>query len=314
MLPSLLHCLQAPVEAESVESATEWVQHWRGWAAEGWPAFELALRAGFAADRVAWAFAGGYQAALRAMAPAIADGVIVTLCATEQGGNQPRDIQTTVTPDGAAVRLNGRKRWSTLAPVASHLLVVAIDGSDEARAAAAAKGHPVLRLVRVATSTPGVLIQTMAATAFAPEVPHAEIELQAIGVTRGDVLPGDGFAQYLKPFRTAEDLFVNAACLAYLIREARAHRWPSALIEAQLSALCALGALSGQPFDSPAVHLSLAGTLDAAARIYEAVDALWPDASSSAPAERRWRRDRALFGVASSARAQRTARAWSALS
>ena len=45
-------------------------------------------------------------------------------------------------------------------------------------------------------------------TPFAPEIPHARITLANVTVRDEDVLPGDGYARYLKPFRTIEDTFV----------------------------------------------------------------------------------------------------------
>ncbi len=45
-----------------------------------------------------WAFAGGYQAALRALRPELPHDSMVALCVTEEAGNRPRDIRTTITP------------------------------------------------------------------------------------------------------------------------------------------------------------------------------------------------------------------------
>ena len=40
--------------------------------------------------------------------------------------------------------------------------------------------------------------------AFVPEISHAEVELDRVKVSDADVLPGDGYDDYLKPFRTIE--------------------------------------------------------------------------------------------------------------
>ena len=78
-----------------------------------------------ATDRAAWAFATGYQAALRALVPGLADDVLAAFCVTEAGGNRPRDIQTTFRDAGdGTLSITGAKRWSTLGPESTLLLVV----------------------------------------------------------------------------------------------------------------------------------------------------------------------------------------------
>ena len=79
----------------------------------------LAIAGGFAADRVGWAFASGYQAALRALVPGLSHDTLAAFCVTEAEGNRPRDIRTTIVPqpDGT-LRIDGSKRWTTLGPPA----------------------------------------------------------------------------------------------------------------------------------------------------------------------------------------------------
>ena len=122
-----------------------------------------ALVAGVRADRVAYAFAGGYRLALEALT---GDARDAALCVTEAGGNHPRAIATTFA-DG---RVTGVKQWATGADRAATLLVVrekAGEGTD---------GRPQLVLVRVATAAPGVTIEA-ASAAFVPEIAHAKVTL-----------------------------------------------------------------------------------------------------------------------------------------
>ncbi len=49
---------------------------------------DRALAGGSAADRLGYAFASGYTEALRALVPGLTG--VAALCATEEGGNQPR--------------------------------------------------------------------------------------------------------------------------------------------------------------------------------------------------------------------------------
>ena len=101
-----------------------------------------ALAAGRAADRLGFAFAAGYQAAIRALVPQVPRGSLASFCVTEEKGNHPRQIETTAVTLGDRVTLHGKKRWSTMAPLASLLVVIARTGADEA-------GRPVLRAMLV---------------------------------------------------------------------------------------------------------------------------------------------------------------------
>src|SRR5262245_60367021 len=84
-----------------------------------------AAAAGFAADRLGYAFAGGYRAALARLVPAVRGNAC--LCATEPGGAHPRYIKAALErlPDADAYRLDGTKTWVTLGTEADELLVVA---------------------------------------------------------------------------------------------------------------------------------------------------------------------------------------------
>src|SRR5262249_56454595 len=89
--------------------------------------------------------------------------------------------------------LSGQKRWSTMAPVASVLLVAAHEGADES-------GRKRFKLVRVDARAAGVVIQRMPPTRFIPGIPPAEPQLNHVPVSADAVLPGDGYADYVKRF------------------------------------------------------------------------------------------------------------------
>jgi len=256
---------------------------------------DRALRGGHAADGVGPAFVAGYGAALAALVPGVA--ARTSLCATEQGGAHPRAIATTLA-DG---RLRGRKTWATLAHQAELLLVVASTGADE-------RGRNRLRLVRVRADAPGVTITPMPAPPFAPEIGHAEVVLD-VAVAADDVLPGDGYDDYLKPFRTVEDVHVHAALLGWVLALAERHAWPHELIERLLAVAAALRALAAAPPLAPATHLALAGAI---ATTRELLDRA-PWASLDPDAHARWQRDRPLLDVAGRARAARLEAAWRAV-
>ncbi len=86
--------------------------------------------------------------------------------------------------------------------------------------------RPLLKAGTRALRCPGVRLLPMPATRFVPEVPHARVQLDDVHVEDDELLPGDGYDAYVKPFRSIEDMHVTLAVLAYLLREARQRGWP----------------------------------------------------------------------------------------
>lgn len=296
--------LQAPPRTHACESLRDWWPRWRAIAARHRDPVERAIAGGGDADRLGWAFAAGYQAALRALLPALPDDVIAALCVTEAEGNQPKAVRATLAPEGAGFRVSGEKRWTTLGPEGGLFIVIAREaGSPEER--------PALKAVLLRSGAVGLSILPMPPTRFVPEVPHARIRLENVRVEPLDVLAGDAYARYVKPFRTVEDIHVHAATLAYLLAEARARSWPAGWIERAAAALQALKGLAALDALAPETHIALAGALAIGEGLVEEADRLWAAQQDEAAA--RWRRDRELLGVAGKARELRLAAAWRAL-
>jgi len=300
MLPQLT---PAQAAARPCESVAEWWPRHRCIAAEHAGTLEQAIVGGFVADRVGWAFASGYQAALHALFPDAPADRLCALCVTEADGNSPKAIKSRLDRSGETWKLNGAKRWTTLGPEGSLFFVAARDEAASTERAA-------IRLARVPSDSPGLQIQAMPATKFVPEVPHAQLKFDDVRVDM--LLPGDGYDLYVKPFRTVEDIHVQAAVLAYLMREAQRLSWPEHWIERLSALLAALSTLSNMPAAQPETHIGLAGALRISAGLVEEAEAFWLK-SSADPAALRWRRDRELLQVAGRARELRTQRAWEQL-
>ena len=266
---------------------------------------DRAIAAGFSADRVAWAFASGYQAALHALFPGAPEDRICALCVTEAEGNSPKAIKSSLRRNGNDWLLSGAKRWTTLGPDGALFFVAARDE-------AASRERAALRVARVASGSRGLKTETMPPTRFVPEVPHAQLQFDNIAVAGDAILPGDGYDNYVKPFRTVEDLHVNAAILAYLLREARRLSWPAAWLERTAATLFSFLELSGEDASSPVTHIALAGALSVASGLIGETEDFWGKAQSD-PASPRWQRDRDLLKVAGSARELRATRAWDRL-
>lgn len=257
---------------------------------------DLALVGGFRADRLGYAFASGYHAAHRFLFPMLPTDRPCALCATEPGGAHPSAIQTRLSDTGAGPRLTGEKTFVTLGTRAELLLVVATEGQD-------AQGRNRLRMVAVDAKRPGVRVTALPELPFVPEVPHAELALEDVAVTPADVLPGDGYVRYLKPFRTVEDCHVHLALLGWLVQVARRSGWPEPVREELLAlAVMMRGLAQADPSDA-ATHLALGGALDLAKRALERCEPLW--AQADAPTRERWARDRKLLDIAGKVRAKR---------
>jgi len=299
-----------PLALEPIASVEAWwTRHRQARAALELP-FDRAISGGAACDRLGYAFASGYHEALRALVPTLAPDQKAGLCITEEGGAHPKAIQARLSSAGqGAWRLNGRKRYASLATHADVLLVAA--RLEEPHAA-----RPVLRIVSVPARAEGVRLETMPSMSFVPEIPHAQLDLEDVHVDSGRVLPGDGYAMYIKPFRTVEDVHVHGALLGYLIRSARQFRFGDEVLARLLAIGASLRGLAVRASESgdwlsPMLHLELAGVLAETRELALAHEPLWANAPG---AEReRWQRDLPLLNVAESARAKRTEVAWQRL-
>jgi hypothetical protein len=276
---------------------------------------DRALWAGFEADRLGFAFVGGYRAALDALisfaagatgaaTPLPALALRLSLAATESGGAHPRAIALSLTSHGDRLLLDGEKTFATLASIADELLVVASEGSSQ-------NGKNSLRVVRVRTDAPGLTITDRAPTPFAPEIPHARLHFAGVAVAAADLLPGDGYSIYLKPFRTIEDVHVLAATLGYLLKVARAYEFRRSVVEDAFALAVGLRSAHLAGPLAPETHIALAGLFHQARQLISEHDGEWE--KTDFDTRDRWRRDLGLLAVAEGARGQRTEAAWKAL-
>jgi hypothetical protein len=286
------------------DSVADWWPRHRAIAAEHPDTVQQAIVGGFVADRLGWAFASGYQAALRALFPDAPADRICALCVTEADGNSPKAIKSSLRRDGGW-QLNGAKRWTTLGPDGALFFVAARDE-------AASRERPAIRLVKVPSGAAGLKVENMPATRFVPEVPHARLQFENLAIGDGDILPGDGYDLYVKPFRTVEDIHVQAAVLAYLMREGQRLTWPEHWIERLSALLAGFSTLSNMPASHAETHIGLAGALAISAGLIGETEAFWLK-SPADPATLRWQRDKELLTVAGKARELRTRRAWDKL-
>ena len=147
--------------------------------------------------------------------------------------------------------------------------MVASEGQD-------AQGRNRLRMVMIDARREGVQASTCSpATPFVPEVPHAELQLPRWRWP-GEVLPGDGYTRYLKPFRTVEDCHVHAALLGWLLQVGRRSGWPERVQDEVLALAVTMRGLALADPASSAVHVALGGALDLFQRLVKGLEERWP--------------------------------------
>tara|TARA_R110000868_G_scaffold85919_2_gene241340 strand:- start:1105 stop:1992 length:888 start_codon:yes stop_codon:yes gene_type:complete len=252
---------------------------------------QLALSGGRLAATPGLAFLAGYQGALRALWPA-APWTLGALCVTENRSTRPADMGTRL----SALTLTGRKDFVTAAQAADWLLVAARE--EEV-------GQPLrLALGVVHNGAPGVRIEALPALPLMPDVSHGRLHLHGAHCER---LPGDGWDDYVKPFRTLEDTHVLAALTAWLFGVGQDSAWPQALQLRLLGLLAGCAEVARQCPSKADSHLMLAG-------LFAQFDSLCGELDSAFAAgdthwAQLWRRDRGLLSMAGSARGKRLQKA-----
>jgi acyl-CoA dehydrogenase len=258
-----------------------------------------AVLGGFAADRLAYAFASGYMAAL--------DQLLGTeiprrrsLCATEARGAQPSMLECRLDLDeSGGGRLSGEKSFATLGHLADELLIVATTGRD-------AEGRNQLRVAKIPANREGIRYGEAVSPTFVPELPHAPLSLHDVRVEPDELLPGDGYLTVLKPFRTVEDAHVFLAVLGYLTKLSRQAACPPEIVERGLSLISGLMPVAASPRPlSPAIHRVLGGSIAASRWHITALEGSPEWAELPESTRSRWARDRRLLEVAGKVRNRR---------
>ncbi|ROL65458.1 acyl-CoA dehydrogenase [Pseudomonas protegens] len=256
--------------------------------------FELAVLGGRLMETPGLAFLVGYQAALRMLWPS-APQSLGALCATERRSLRPADMQTRLED----LRLQGRKDFVTAGDAADWLLVAARSEAPGER--------PALRLTVVYAGEPGVKVQTLPAIALMPEISHGCLLLDNAAC---ELLAGDGWDAYVKPFRTLEDIYVLSAMLAWLYGVGQDSGWPQPLQLQLLGLLAGCAEVSRQNPSLAGGHILLGGLFTQFQVLRPEIDAAF--ANGPERWRNQWSRDQALLDLAASAREQRLAKALAA--
>ncbi|MEK1835049.1 MAG: acyl-CoA dehydrogenase family protein [Pseudomonas sp.] len=257
--------------------------------------FELAVAGGRLMATPGLAFLVGYQAALRMLWPS-APLSLGALCATEQRSLRVADMQTRLRD----LRLNGRKDFVTAGDAADWLLVAA--RSEEPGEV------PRLNLAVVYPGEPGVRLETLAPMPLMPDIGHGRLFLDN---ALCELLAGDGWDAYVKPFRTLEDIYVLSAMIAWLFGVGQDSDWPQTLQLRLLALLAGCAEVSRQAPNNPAGHVLLGGLFAQ----FDGLKAEVNQALADGPPQwaAMWQRDQTVMDLAAGARGKRLAKALAGL-
>jgi len=263
---------------------------------------DRAILGGRLSKNMSFTFASGYQSAIEAMfSPDQSTLPLASLCVSEENGVRPNDINTKLEEKNGKVYLSGQKKFVSGANDSQHIFVACNNGVD-------IKGRVNIKVVSLPSSTNGIEIIALPTLPFIPLVSHGKVILENVEIGESDVLPGDGYSNYVKPFRTYEDLHVLAAVVGFRLGEAIESQWGEDSIQAHLPLILSLQALSKMPLQSPAAHISLAACRNELKRLIALFDDRFEANNSSAYSE--WQRDQMILNVASKASNIRTQNAW----
>jgi acyl-CoA dehydrogenase len=205
------------------------------------------------------------------------------------------------TDQGKTFSLNGKKKYITCAKEADFFLVAASVGiSDD--------GKNNIRMIKIDSKTPGITIVPMKDIHLVPEISHCELIFTDVKIFESDLLPGDGYTDYIKPFRTIEDLHISACILGYLFQNACRYDWGTDIKEIILGRIVSVRNLALSNPTAPAVHIVTGDVLKQIKELFKLLEPFWEKVGGEAKQD--WDRDKILMTIADKARTRRLQTAW----
>jgi len=313
--------LSNTISQHHYSSMPEWHQHFLNITKDLPSTLEQAALGGRFSVNMSVAFSAGYQSAIQSLFKPDTR-MLASLCITEKEGNHPRHIKSTLTEDKQSWQLNGSKSFITGANDAKQLYIAVTEPpnpeellnslTEEGTIKHTERFRPKVKMLSVPANLSGIKIHPMPALPFVPDISHGTATFEHVNIQASKILDGDGYAQYVKPFRTHEDIHVLAAILGFRIGEALNSNWSQKSIEAHLMLLSSLLSLRTENFNEPITHLIFSGCRAQFSALIEQTD---EEFKLHNPAGfNYWKRDKALLDVASKAHKVRTQRAWDNIS
>ncbi|MEM7371941.1 MAG: hypothetical protein AAF587_25220 [Bacteroidota bacterium] len=215
MIEQLLH-ISKETPLQLFSSAKEWFSHYQEFTKDQ-ETIDKAIIGGFMSQQFSFTFLCGYQAALERMFPGIAPDRLKALCISEANGNHPSSMETSLIDH----RISGLKTYVTAGSEAEHLFVLC-------KTEESVNGRPLLKMVHMPSNASNIEISNVDFPLLR-EIKHGKLTLTDAKIEESQILEGDGFSDYTRPFRTLEDICVGIACQAMLLRQAFDHQWDAQL-------------------------------------------------------------------------------------
>lgn len=299
-LPRLRQAAASPLPASA--GLADW---WRDFRV-GPDALDTAREAGLAGGRLAFCFAGGYQAALRRLQPSLPEHAFAALLLTEGKRQRPEELQTQLVPAGdGRFLLHGEKSFVTGGALADTWLVVARMPDPSATAV------PKTVVVRMSPGCEGASLLDRPPVGLLDALPHARARFDGVPVNEAQFLPGDGWRDHARPFRTIEDIHVSLAIAAHLAAQGLREGWPDALLATLIAAMARLEDAGRRDPSDAGTHLLLAGAEQELQGVAAAVTQRVADRDDAFA--RDWRADGMVMALAVPARLKRLEKALATL-
>ncbi len=235
--------LDRQLRPEAAPTEADWHEIWTSRALGGDSPLVTAVIGGALADRLAWVFLSGYQAANRRAFPELPGVGWVAMAASEdREGKLPGASLEEV--DGAPC-LSGAKTWVAASDHVAQLVVTVGRGDEH-------------RLVAVDRDAEGVTVETYERAGFLGELSQGRAVFDRAPVAQELAVPAAG-----RGFGAAEPLHVLTALNAFMLSQTLALAGPASLIGRALASIYSAAEVAGHALtEADLVPYGLAG-LDA---------------------------------------------------
>jgi len=260
----------------------------------------VALRA----DRRSAGVAAGHQAAIRRLFPSTPRDAITAFCVSEERGAHPAGIETSLSKGSYGKwTLDGSKKWGSMSPDADILYVAASVGKTDTR--------NDLRMVALPADRAGLELDLDAHPEHQSEMRIADLTFRNIQIDQSEIIDGDAYLNYIKPFRLVEDVFGTAGTQIALIKLGMRHNWDEQAIEDLLALVGEAAVIAQTGMETPEEVLLISAYLRRSAQVWDSLGDCWKDVPPDIV--KKWRPDVGMLGVAARAREMRRDKAWQEL-
>lgn len=279
-------------------SMQDWFAHHKAYTKDIGDSLARAMIGGAYFRQVSFAFASAYQSALENMFD-LDQSVMGALCHNEKGVKKPREMQTRIYEARGELQLDAKKGFVSGGIDAQTLFVSAVDQRPS--------GDGKIVLLQLNNTNNALKLEALSPLPFVPELSHAKFLYEGLSIKQDCILEGDGYSDYIKPFRTEEDLHILAALCGQRIAIAFEFK-QQPFVEQGIAIAIALLGLQTADRSAPSTHLALAGIKQQLHTLFEqhdqTLEAHLPEFA------RAWKRDKALLSLAETAQKIRSQTAW----